>query len=114
MKRNDHYIVKTKAGHEIYRCTTGTLSEEVVIKELYRMFEGHKKEYRVYKNDLLIHRINNITSDLRITKGILDKETGIIYKDCYDLADQLGCSYIQAKTKVRKQFRYKLIKKNIF
>lgn len=114
MKNNDHYLVKDKTGYEIYRCTTGHLSEEYVLKELYKKFSGFKNVYRVYKNGELIHRINNITSDLRITEGILDRDTGVMYKDCYDMAEQLGCTYLQAKTKLKKQFRFKLIKKNIF
>lgn len=113
MKRNDHYHVSNASNVIIYRATTGILSEEYVLSELIKMFENTKQPYKIFKNDKLIHRLNYLNHDLRRTEYIKDMDTGEIYQDCHEMAEQLGCTYVQAKQKLRRSFRYKLIKRDI-
>jgi hypothetical protein len=59
-KNLDRYRVVSALGIESYKCVTSHLSEDQVIGELLKMYEGQKTIYRIYKNNEFIMKINHV------------------------------------------------------
>lgn len=103
------YKVLNKQSVCVYKCVTEHLSNEQVISQLIERFKYDKRQYRIYCNDILVHRLNYINDTTRGNHRIQDNETGDIFLDCHELADHLGVSYREAKRRAYTMFRYKLI-----
>jgi len=93
-----------------YKVATTTRSDEEIMEQILKMYEGIKNLYKVYKNDELIKIINaKQRKNGAKPKSILEVSTGTIFKDIYEMKDVLLIDRKRALKLVKKSFNYRYV-----
>jgi len=93
-----------------YKVATTTRSDEEIMEQILKMYEGIKNIYKVYKNDELIKIINaKQRKNGSKPKSILEVSTGTIFKDIYEMKDVLLIDRKKALELVKRSFNYRYV-----
>ena len=110
MEKTTIYKVYNSNKILAYKVATTTRSDEEIMEQILKMYEGIKNIYKVYKNDELIKIINaKQRKNGAKPKSILEVSTGTIFKDIYEMKDVLLIDRKKALELVKKSFNYRYV-----
>jgi hypothetical protein len=101
------YDLRSPNGSLVQRYAGSNFEDDKVIDHCDDLFNSRSRRLSLYKDGKLIYRYFKLN---KYNSPILDKTNGHIYKDVYEMCDNLNISTYKAFCIIKNKFQYEWVK----